>query len=102
MTKDTLSTLTRLIESTSSLKFPMPPHLIYCMNLFMLCDHYGSAEEMPAASKGKYTTLVDKYFHLPKPPTSRIPKVPKFTLHQITNNPNAHVAPNYNIVDEIV
>ena len=31
-----------------------------------------------------------------------IPKVLKFPLCRIENNPNAHVTPNYNIVDDLV
>ena len=73
----------------------------YDANLQTWCNEYVPTAETPIVDKRKYTTPMDDTLHLPRPPTDKISKVPKFPLHYILDNPNSCVAPNYIVVDDL-
>ena len=65
----------------------------YDVNLQTWHNQYGPTTETMTTNKRKDTTLVDDTLHLPRPPTDGIPKLPKFPLSDIANNPNIMFLP---------
>ena len=72
------------------------------VNLQTQCNQYGPTTKIMNTNKGKDTTPMDDTLHFPRPPIDGIPKVPRFPLHRIVNNPNAHVSPSYSVLDDLL
>ena len=64
-------------------------------------NQYGSTPEAPPIDKPTKADPTDQALRIPPPPLDGAPRAPRFPLHHINNNPNAWVASNYNIVDDL-